>query len=69
MGSRRTTARRTERLIELGVGEEDLARIHAPIGLSIGSRTPEEVALAIGAQIVEVVNARNPVAPASAGRA
>ena len=69
MGSRRTTARRTERLIELGVGEEDLARIHAPIGLSIGSRTPEEVALAIGAQIVEVVNASNPVAPASAGRA
>lgn len=56
MGSSRTTARRRARLIEEGVGEEDLARIHAPIGLAIGSRTPEEVALAIGAQIVAVTN-------------
>jgi xanthine dehydrogenase accessory factor len=56
MGSRRTTARRRARLIEHGVGEDDLARIHAPIGLAIGSRSPEEVALAIGAQIVAVTH-------------
>ena len=56
MGSSRTTARRRARLLEEGVTEDDLARIHAPIGLPIASRTPEEVALAIGAQIVAVAN-------------
>ncbi len=56
MGSRRTTERRRLRLAEEGVGEDELARIHAPIGLGIGSRTPEEVAIAIGAQIVGVAN-------------
>lgn len=56
MGSSRTTARRRARLLEEGVTEEELARVHAPIGLPIGSRTPEEVALAIGAQIVAVTN-------------
>ena len=68
MGSRRTTDRRRERLLELGVTEEQLERIHAPIGLSIASRTPEEVALAIGAQIVSVANRPQP-APAGAARA
>ncbi len=56
MGSSRTTARRRTRLLEEGVSEDDLARIHAPIGVAIGSRTPEEVAIAIGAQIVAVAN-------------
>jgi xanthine dehydrogenase accessory factor len=56
MGSRRTTERRRARLLDEGVSEEDLNRIHAPIGLAIASRTPEEVAIAIGAQIVAVVN-------------
>ena len=68
MGSRRTTDRRRERLLELGVTDEQLERIHAPIGLSIASRTPEEVALAIGAQIVSVANRPQP-APAGAARA
>jgi xanthine dehydrogenase accessory factor len=56
MGSRRTTARRREKLIEQGVAESELERIHAPIGLPIASRTPEEVAIAIGAEIVSVAN-------------
>jgi xanthine dehydrogenase accessory factor len=56
MGSRRVTARRRERLMEEGVSEEQLDRVHAPIGLRIASRTPEEVAVAIGAQIIAVAN-------------
>jgi xanthine dehydrogenase accessory factor len=57
MGSRRTTARREERLREEGLTDRDLARIHAPIGLSIGSKTPQEVAVAIGAQIIQAMRA------------
>ena len=56
MGSRRTTERRREKLLEEGVDEDQLSRIHAPIGLPIASRTPEEVAIAIGAEIVSVAN-------------
>ena len=59
MGSRRTTARREERLREEGLTDRDLARIHAPIGLSIGSKTPQEVAVAIGAQIIESMRSRS----------
>ena len=56
MGSRRTTERRNERLRAEGVTDEELARVHAPIGLPIGSRTPEEVAVAIAAEIISVFN-------------
>lgn len=56
MGARRTTERRNERLLEEGVTEEQLARVHAPIGFKIGSRSPEEVAVAIAAQIIAVFN-------------
>lgn len=52
MGSRRTTERRHRRLLEEGLTEAQLARVHAPIGLSIGSKTPEEVAIAVAAEIV-----------------
>ncbi len=52
MGSRRTNEERAERLKAEGVAESQLARIHAPIGLDIGSRTPEEVAIAVAAEIV-----------------
>jgi xanthine dehydrogenase accessory factor len=53
MGARRTNAERAELLREEGVSEEALGRIHAPIGLDIGSRTPQEVAVAVGAEIVQ----------------
>jgi len=58
MGSKRTTARREERLREEGATDAELARIHAPIGLSIRSKTPQEVAVAIGAEIIQTMRAR-----------
>jgi xanthine dehydrogenase accessory factor len=58
MGSRRTTEARAAALREEGVGEEELARIRAPIGLDIGSRTPAEVAVAVAAEIVSVRRGR-----------
>jgi xanthine dehydrogenase accessory factor len=52
LGGKKTNADREKRLRDEGVGDEALARIHAPIGLDIGARTPEEVAVAVAAQIV-----------------
>jgi xanthine dehydrogenase accessory factor len=56
LGSKKTHQRRHAALHELGVGDEEIARIHAPIGLEIGARRPEEIAVAIIAEIVAVVN-------------
>ncbi|MCQ4083126.1 XdhC family protein [Streptomyces sp. RB6PN25] len=52
MGSRRTHLQRLDRLREVGVTELELARLHSPIGLDLGARTPEETALSIAAEIV-----------------
>jgi xanthine dehydrogenase accessory factor len=52
MGSRRTHDDRVKRLRELGLTEDELARLHAPIGLDVGARTPEETAVSIAAEIV-----------------
>jgi xanthine dehydrogenase accessory factor len=53
MGSRRTNAERLERLAEAGADMEAVAaRLHAPIGLDLGGRTPEETAIAICAEII-----------------
>ena len=51
LGSRKTHARRLDRLKQAGVSDADLTRIHAPIGLAIGSVSPPEIALAIMGQI------------------
>jgi len=53
LGSKKTHARRLERLKAQGLTEADLARIHAPIGLDIGAVSPAEIAVAIMAQITE----------------
>jgi xanthine dehydrogenase accessory factor len=60
MGSRRTTDERERRLRDEGVTDEQLARVHAPIGLRLGARTPEEVAVAIAAELVSVVRGGAP---------
>jgi xanthine dehydrogenase accessory factor len=52
MGSRRTHLDRNDRLREVGVTERELSRLHSPIGLDLGARTPEETALSIAAEIV-----------------
>ncbi|MCW2491705.1 MAG: hypothetical protein JWN47_1069 [Frankiales bacterium] len=52
MGSRRTHDDRLKQLRELGLTEADLDRLHAPIGLDIGARTPEETAMSVAAEIV-----------------
>jgi xanthine dehydrogenase accessory factor len=52
MGSRRTNDDRLKRLRELGLTEAELGRLHAPIGLDIGARTPEETAMSVAAEIV-----------------
>jgi xanthine dehydrogenase accessory factor len=54
VGSRKTNVDRRERLRASGVSEDDLARIRGPIGLDIGGQTPEEMAIAILAEIIAV---------------
>jgi xanthine dehydrogenase accessory factor len=58
LGSKATQAKRRERLLEAGLSEEQIARLRAPIGLDLGGRSPEEIALAVMAQIVAVRNGR-----------
>jgi xanthine dehydrogenase accessory factor len=52
MGSRRTNDDRLEQLRERGLTEDELARLHAPIGLDLGARTPEETAVSVAAEII-----------------
>jgi xanthine dehydrogenase accessory factor len=53
IGSEKTRTERDARLRDEGIGEADLARLHQPIGIQIGARTPEEVAVTIAAQLIE----------------
>lgn len=59
MGSRRTHEIRVQHLIEAGATPADLKRIHAPIGLDLGARTPEETAISICAEIISTRSGRS----------
>lgn len=61
MGSTRTTEERAKLLRAEGVSDEDLARVHAPIGLRIGARTPREVAVAVAAELIETMRDRKDI--------
>ncbi len=52
IGSRKTSIERAERLRKQGLTEEQIKNIHGPIGINIGATTPEEIALAIMAEVV-----------------
>ena len=51
MGSTRTSAKRRERLLMLDLTDAEISRLHAPVGLPLGSKTPAEIAIAILAQL------------------
>jgi xanthine dehydrogenase accessory factor len=64
LGSKQTQAKRRERLLAAGMSETQVARLHAPIGLDLGGRSPEEIAVSVLAQIVAVRNGRADAKPA-----
>jgi xanthine dehydrogenase accessory factor len=54
MGSRRTHDDRLARLREAGLSEEEIARLRSPIGLDLGARTPEETAISVAAELIQL---------------
>jgi xanthine dehydrogenase accessory factor len=56
LGSKVTQARRRQRLQAAGLSDDHIARLHAPIGLDLGGRSPEEIAIAVMAQVVATRN-------------
>lgn len=58
LGSKTTQAKRRQRLLEDGLPENLLNRLHGPIGLEVGAGTPEEIAISIMAEIVSVRNSK-----------
>jgi xanthine dehydrogenase accessory factor len=63
LGSKKTHARRVERLKAAGIGDNEIARIHSPIGLDIGAVSPSEIAVAILGEIT--ARLRQPAGKAS----
>jgi xanthine dehydrogenase accessory factor len=55
LGSTRTHAKRVDRLKERGYSDDQIARIHAPVGLDIGSKSPAEIAISVMAQITQAL--------------
>ena len=58
LGSRKTQAKRVAALREAGHTDEEIARISSPIGLDLGARTPEEIAVAVIAEVVATLRGR-----------
>lgn len=56
LGSKRTHAKRVERLSEAGLTEAEIERVHAPVGLAINAKSPAEIAVSIMAQITQVLH-------------
>src|SRR6478672_2459817 len=70
LGSRANNAKRRERLREFDLSDAEIARLHGPIGLYIGSRTPPEIAISILAEVTAVKNGVDPrdVAPVAVAK-
>ena len=66
IGSQRNCAARRQRLKQLGISSAQLQRLHAPVGLPIGSHTPAEIAVSILAEITQQRNAVSPAVKATA---
>lgn len=64
LGSRKTHASRQERLREAGIADHEFSRIHGPVGLSIGAKSPAEISISILAQMTAAL--RQPSAAANA---
>ena len=71
LGSRANNAKRRERLREFELSDAQIARLHGPIGLYIGSRTPPEIAVSILAEITAIKNGVDPhrIAPVAVAKA
>jgi len=69
LGSRKSHAKRIERMRAEGFGEKALARIHAPIGLDIGATSPAEIAVSIVAEIIAALGRKPPRAERGEGAA
>lgn len=66
LGSRKNQEKRRERMRMFDLGETEIARLHGPVGLAIGSRTPSEIAIAILAEIIQVRSQQRMAATESA---
>lgn len=68
IGSRATNAKRRERLLQFDLSAEQIARLHGPIGLYIGSKTPPEIAISILAEMTAIKNGLGMHGEIAAGR-
>jgi len=68
LGSRRNHAKRTQRLREAGFSDEEIKRIHSPIGINVGAQSPPEIAISIMAEVILALRGPKVYKPADAPR-